>query len=306
MENSWDKYAYRRTEDGRYKNDNYYKIIDIYLQALDGRIDKKELLNLRKKLGIKKIGHTGTLDKEVGGVLVICIGKATKLVDILVDHEKIYECTIKLGQKTKTDDIYGDVLEEKEPIKHSNLEIDNVLNSFIGIYNQIPPMYSSIKVNGKKLYQYAVKDIEIERNAREINIYELKRTSEINNNEFNFYVRSSKGLYVRTLCSDIANKLNELGCMKELKRVKLGDYSLDDAINLDCAEESKIIPLESVLSNFPKVEVKDYLIPLIKNGITLDNRQTDIKEIFSVVNNNKILALYKPVENNKYKPVIIL
>lgn len=261
---------------------------------------------LRKKLGIKKIGHTGTLDKEVSGVLVICIGKATKLVDILVDHEKTYDCTIKLGLKTKTDDIYGEVIEEKTPNKHSEEEIDKVLDSFIGTYNQVPPMYSSIKVNGKKLYQYAVKDIEIERNARNIKIYSLKRTSDIYDNEFNFTVNSSKGLYVRTLCSDIANKLNELGCMKELKRVKLGDFSIDEAITLDEVEESKIIPLEAVIDKFPKVEVKDYLIPLIKNGITLDNRQTDIKEVFAVTNNNKILALYKPVEDNKYKPVIIL
>ena len=261
---------------------------------------------LRKKLGIKKIGHTGTLDKEVSGVLVICIGKATKLVDILVDHEKIYECTLKLGFKTKTDDVYGEIVEEKEPMNHSNEEIDKVLESFIGTYMQVPPMYSSIKVNGKKLYQYAVKDIEIERDARNITIYELNRTSEILNNEFNFTVRSSKGLYVRTLCSDIATKLNEFGCMKELKRVKLGDYSIDEAINLEDVEESKIIPLNTVLESFKRIEVKDYLVPLIKNGITLDNRQTDTKEIFSVVNNGKIIALYKPVEDNKYKPVIIL
>ena len=261
---------------------------------------------LRKKLGIKKIGHTGTLDKEVSGVLVICIGKATKLVDILVDHEKIYECTLKLGFKTKTDDIYGEIIEEKNPLNHSNLEIDEALNSFIGEYMQTPPMYSSIKVNGKKLYQYALKNIDIDLTPRKITIYDLKRTSDLINNEFNFTVRSSKGLYVRTLCSDIASKLNELGCMKELKRVKLGDYSIDEAITLDEVEESKIIPLEAVIDKFPKVEVKDYLIPLIKNGITLDNRQTDIKEVFAVTNNNKMLALYKPVEDNKYKPVIIL
>ena len=261
---------------------------------------------LRKKIGIKKIGHTGTLDKEVSGVLVVCIGKATKLVDILVDHEKTYECILKFGLKTKTDDLYGDIIEEKTPKNHTNEEIDKVLASFIGIYNQIPPMYSSVKVNGKKLYQYAVKDIEIERCARPINIYSLTRTSNILNNEFQFTVKSSKGLYVRTLCSDIAEKLNELGTMKYLKRVKLGDYSIDDSVLLDNVKESDIIPLEAVLDKFPKVEVKDYLIPLIKNGITLDNRQTDIKEVFSVINNNKILALYKPVEDNKYKPVIIL
>lgn len=260
---------------------------------------------LRKKLGIKKIGHTGTLDKEVSGVLVVCVGKATKLVDILVDHKKIYNCTLKLGIKTKTDDVFGEIIKEKEPKKYSNEIIDKVLDSFIGTYNQIPPMYSSVKVNGKKLYQYAVKDITIERNSRPIEIYSLKRTSDINNNEFSFIVESSKGLYVRTLCSDIAEKLGELGCMKSLERLKLGDYSINEAIKLDDVNESNIIPLNSVLDRFKKIEVKDYLVPLIKNGITLDSRQTDIKEVFAVTNNNKILALYKPVED-KYKPVIIL
>ena len=260
---------------------------------------------LRKKLGIKKIGHTGTLDKEVSGVLVVCVGKATKLVDILVDHKKIYNCTLKLGIKTKTDDVFGEIIKEKEPKKYTNEIIDKVLDSFIGTYNQIPPMYSSVKVNGKKLYQYAVKDITIERNSRPIEIYSLKRTSDINNNEFSFIVESSKGLYVRTLCSDIAEKLGELGCMKSLERLKLGDYSIDEAIKLDDVNESNIIPLNSVLDRFKKVEVKDYLVPLIKNGITLDSRQTDIKEVFAVTNNNKILALYKPV-GDKYKPVIIL
>ena len=260
---------------------------------------------LRKKLGIKKIGHTGTLDKEVTGVLVVCIGRATKLVDILVDHIKEYECNIILGIKTKTDDIYGEILEEKAPINHTNEEIDNVLNSFKGLYMQIPPMYSNVKIDGKKLYQYAVKELEVERKERPINIYDITRLSNIENNEFSFKVTSSKGLYVRTLCSDIAKKLNELGSMKKLIRTKLGDYSLDDAIDLDNVKESDIIPLEFVLDKFPKVEVKDYLVKLIKNGITLDNRQTDIKEIFAVTNNNKIIALYKP-EDDVYKPIIIL
>lgn len=260
---------------------------------------------LRKKLGIKKIGHTGTLDKEVTGVLVVCIGQATKLVDILVDHIKEYECNIILGIKTKTDDIYGEILEEKTPNNHTNEEIDNVLNSFKGLYMQIPPMYSNVKIDGKKLYQYAVKELEVERKERPINIYDITRLSNLENNEFSFKVTSSKGLYVRTLCSDIAKKLNELGSMKKLIRTKLGDYSLDDAIDLDNVKESDIIPLESVLDKFPKVEVKDYLVKLIKNGITLDNRQTDIKEIFAVTNNNKILALYKP-EDDVYKPIIIL
>ena len=227
---------------------------------------------LRKKLGIKKIGHTGTLDKEVTGVLVVCVGKATKLVDILVDHIKEYECTMVFGIKTNTEDSYGTILEERTPKVHSNDEIDVILESFKGRYMQIPPMYSNVKIDGKKLYQYAVKDIEVDRKARPIDIYDIKRTSKLENNEFSFTVKSSKGLYVRTLCSDIANKLDELGCMKQLKRTKLGDYSLNEAIDLENVKESDIIPLEDVLNKFPKVEVKDYLVDLIKNGIKLDER----------------------------------
>ena len=260
---------------------------------------------LRKKLGIKKIGHTGTLDKEVTGVLVVCIGKATKLVNILVDHIKEYECTMVFGIKTNTEDSYGTILEERTPKVHSNDEIDTILESFKGRYMQIPPMYSNVKIDGKKLYQYAVKDIEVDRKARPIDIFDIKRNSNLENNEFSFTVTSSKGLYVRTLCSDIANKLDELGCMKQLKRTKLGDYSLNEAIDLENVKESDIIPLEDVLNKFPKVEVKDYLVDLIKNGIKLDERQTNIKEVFAVTNKNKILALYKPVEDG-YKPVIIL
>ena len=197
---------------------------------------------LRKKLGIKKIGHTGTLDKEVSGVLVICIGRATKLVDILMDHEKTYEAIVKFGKSTKTEDSYGDVVEEKEVSNHTIDEIDKVLDSFKGKYMQIPPMYSSIKVNGKKLYQYALKDIKIDRLPREITIYDIKRISIYNDNEFKFIVNSSKGLYVRTLCVDIAKRLNEGRQVyyEDIKDIKEKKKLLCDMVNAINMKLSKI------------------------------------------------------------------
>lgn len=260
---------------------------------------------LRKKLGIKKMGHTGTLDKMVSGVLVICVNRATKLVDILVDHKKTYEAKIKLGFITDTLDSYGKIEDEKEVKNHTIEEIDNVLQSFKGEYNQIPPIYSSIKKDGKKLYEYALKNIDISLEPRKLYVYDIKRTSDYISNEFSFTVESSKGLYVRALARDIAYKLDELGIMSYLKRTKLGDYSLNDAKDLNDIEISDIIPLEEILDKFPKVEVKDYLVNLVKNGITLDSRQTNINSVFAVTNNNTILALYKPVDN-VYKPVVIL
>ena len=258
-----------------------------------------------KKLNSRRVGHTGTLDPNATGLMVICVGQALKLVELLTGHDKDYTAKVKLGIKTDTYDITGKVLEQNNDYTLNKEKLITTLESFNGEYEQVVPMYSSIKVNGKKLYQYALKDIEIERTARNITIYNIKRLTDLSNNEFSYIVESSKGLYVRTLCSDIASKLNELGTMKELKRLKLGDYSLDDSVDLDNASESNIIPLIDVIDKFPKVEVKDYLVPLIKNGITLDSRQTNIKEVFKVVNNNKILALYKPV-GDVYKPVIIL
>lgn len=275
----------------------------IVLNKPKGMTSADCVYKLRKILNEKKIGHTGTLDKEVDGVLVVCVGKATKLVEMLTNHDKIYQAKCLLGIKTKTEDIFGEIIEEKEPSVHTDKEIDEVLDSFKGIYMQIPPMYSSIKINGRKLYQYALKDIEVERKQREIKIYDIKRISEVTN-EFDFTVHSSKGLYVRTLCVDIASKINELGCMKELKRIKLGDYTIDEAVNLDEVSENSVIPLNEVLNNYPKLEVKEYLVKLIKNGITLDERQTNIKEPFVCTYNNEIIALYKPV-NEEYKPVII-
>lgn len=259
----------------------------------------------------EKTGHTGTLDEEVDGVLVITIGKATKLTELLMDHKKKYEAKCLLGIKTDTLDIHGDVLERQKV--NSPLNIDEALESFKGEYLQIPPMYSAIKKDGKRLYELARKGIEVQRDPRLMNIYDIKRTSEIiyknDTCSFDFTVIGSRGLYIRSLCEDIAKKLNTIGIMANLRRTMVGKYHLDDSYTLDEVLNGnyKIISLEEILSDFPKLYVKDYLIRLIKNGITLDERQiTTTKPFVCYDSNGNMLALYQMVEENKYKPIIIL
>ena len=177
-----------------------------------------------KKIVKNKVGHTGTLDPLATGVLPLLIGKGTSLSKYLINHDKIYIATIKLGKKTETGDSEGKIIEEKEnPTKVLTKEyVENVLSQFVGKQSQIPPMYSAIKVNGKKLYEYARSGKKIEVKAREIEIYAIDLIEVSNkNNEITFRVHCSKGTYIRSLCEDIAEKLNTVGFMKELTRIKV-------------------------------------------------------------------------------------
>lgn len=261
---------------------------------------------LKKLLNTPKIGHTGTLDPMTTGVLVVCIGRATKLIDILVEHEKEYEAEVVFGKEYDTEDVFGNVINEMD-VDIDESKIDDVLKSFIGEQIQIPPMYSSVKVNGKKLYEYARKNQEVKRPERKITIFDIKRTSSYNNNSFKFYVKGSKGFYVRTLCCDIAKRLESIGAMKSLKRLSSGSYKLEQAYTLKDIEDGnyKLISLEEILDGYEKLVIKDYLIKMVLNGITLDERQIKTNKPFTVYSSSgKLLALYKG-ENNKYKPVII-
>lgn len=177
-----------------------------------------------KRIVKNKVGHTGTLDPLATGVLPLLIGKGTSLSKYLINHDKIYIATIKLGKKTETGDSEGKVIEEKEiPKKMLTKEcVENVLLQFVGKQSQIPPMYSAIKVNGKKLYEYARSGKKVEVKAREIEIYSIDLIEvSSKNSEIIFRVHCSKGTYIRSLCEDIAQKLNTVGFMKELKRIKV-------------------------------------------------------------------------------------
>ena len=178
----------------------------------------------------KKIGHTGTLDPEASGVLPVCLGNATKLCDLLTDKDKEYRAVLLLGVETDTQDTTGQILAEKE-VNAGEEDVRSAILSFVGPYDQIPPMYSALKVNGKKLYELAREGQEVERKARRITIHEI-RILEINLPEVKLEVTCSKGTYIRTLCHDIGQKLGCGGCMKELLRTRVERFGLEDSIRL--------------------------------------------------------------------------
>ena len=250
----------------------------------------------------KKIGHTGTLDPIATGVLACCIDEDTKLVEILTSDQKEYIATMKLGIETDTLDITGNTINTKEFNVNKELII-NTLNSFLGESMQEVPLYSAIKINGKKLYEYAREGIEVELPKHKINIYEIELL-EYNNDLIKFRVLVSKGTYIRSLIRDIARKLNTVGTMTDLIRTKQGDFRIEDSYTLEEIESGnyKTITREEVLSYLESYDIDDKEYQSIKNGNLLPNKYTN--DIVSLKYNNKIVALYQKYEkdNNFYKP----
>lgn len=220
---------------------------------------------IRKIIGTKKVGHTGTLDPMATGVLVVCIGAATKLVEHFTEKDKIYEAKVKLGIKTDTADITGNILKEI-PVEAIDKQLVNeVFKSFIGKQKQTPPIYSSIKVNGMKLYEYARKGLEVKIEPRNIEIFDIYNVKIIDN-EILFTVHCSKGTYIRSLCEDIAEKLGTCGTMSYLRRIKTGEFAIDNSIQIDEIQEEKIISMEKLFDN--KITI-DKDINKLLNGMEL-------------------------------------
>ena len=205
-------------------------IVNIYKEK--GYTSHDVVAVLRKVVGQKKIGHTGTLDPDATGVLPVCLGRATKVCELLTDHDKTYEALLLLGKTTDTQDISGEVLEERDPGDLTEEEVRSCIESFIGEYDQIPPMYSALKVNGKKLYELAREGKTVERKSRKVQIHGI-RILEMNLPHVRMEVDCSKGTYIRTLCHDIGQKLQVGGCMEELERTKVGRFLKEDAVTLD-------------------------------------------------------------------------
>lgn len=208
-------------------------VINIYKEA--GFTSHDVVAKLRGILHQKKIGHTGTLDPDAEGVLPVCLGKATRLCDMLTDHEKEYEAVLRLGVSTDTQDSSGAVLCEK-PVLVSEQEIRTCILSFVGEQMQIPPMYSALKVNGKKLYELARAGIEVERKARPVTFYEIEVLA-MELPLVRIRVRCSRGTYIRTLCHDIGEKLGCGGCMEKLLRTGVGRFRIGDALKLAEVEQ---------------------------------------------------------------------
>ena len=192
-----------------------------------GKTSFDEIRKIRKEFNIKKVGHIGTLDPMATGVLPILVGEATKLSDYLMNHDKEYVAILSLGEKRDTGDSEGKIIETKKVPDLSEKNVKEILKSFEGEISQIPPKYSAIKVNGKKLYEYARSGEEIEIKPRKVNIFEINLI-EIKENSITFKVHCSKGTYIRTLCEDIAEKLGTVGYMSSLRRTRVGNFTLED------------------------------------------------------------------------------
>lgn len=250
-----------------------------------------DVVNKVKHILNEKVGHTGTLDPNATGLLPLLIGKGTKLSYYLINHDKEYEVTLKFGVKTDTADAEGKIIEEKK-VDDNILKKENilkVLNSFIGKMEQTPPMYSAIKIKGKKLYEYARKNIKVEVEKRQIEIYDIQ-LKEINKSEktISFTVQCSKGTYIRSLCEDIANRLGTVGFMQDLNRTKVGIFDIKDSIKIEELEQNKenetylknhIISIEDLSKKLygesNKIILNDNKIQLFLNGVMLTYKLDD-------------------------------
>ena len=251
----------------------------------------------RKALQTKKVGHTGTLDPLATGVLVVCVGKATKLVELLTCDDKIYEVEMKFGIKTDTGDITGNIIKE-DKANISISEIENIIKTFIGKQKQIPPMYSAIKKDGVKLYELARKGIEVERDARDIEIFNILDIS-FDGETLKYKAHVSKGTYIRVLCEDIAEKLGTCGTMINLKRIKSGRFNIEEACEIEEISENKIMSMEKLFDN--KIVIEKDLEKLL-NGMKLRYELPDgIYNLYT----NEYIGIGK-IENNYLKREIIL
>lgn len=262
------------------------------------------VFKLRKILKTKKIGHTGTLDPEVDGVLPICVGSATKMVEFMLASNKQYSGEITLGFSTTTEDATGDVV-ESTPIQNvpSLEEIDTIMESMVGAIQQVPPMFSAVKVNGKKLYEYARANQSVERPVRHVTIHEFKRTTDIRVNDdgtvsWGFAVTCSKGTYVRTLAVDLGDKLGYAAHMSALTRTMSAGFTPQQCVTLsqldamnDEEKQNVLRPIEEAFVDYPSVIIDEILWQKVKNGAVVE-QFSDQSPVF-VVYNDKIVALYE-------------
>lgn len=281
------------------------------------------VFKLRKILREKRIGHTGTLDPDVTGVLPICVGRATKIAQFLTSETKTYEGEATLGFSTTTEDASGEVVEKQDVNRViTRQEVESVLAELTGTLEQVPPMYSAVKVNGKKLYEYARAGKEVERPVRTITIHEftLLDNRELFEGEtisFRFRVTCSKGTYVRTLAVMIGEKLGFPAHMSDLVRTASGEFKLEDCISFEEIEqnvqngtvESIFISIDEALRKFPKMVVSREQAEKVKNGMFLPNKEQVTAPFITIFDENeRCLAIYEhhPKHPGMLKPMKVL
>ena len=252
-----------------------------------------DVVRKAKKILNEKVGHTGTLDPNATGVLPLLVGKGTQISKYLINHDKTYEAVLKLGEKTDTADVEGQIIETKE-VQPSNLEKENVekvLKTLIGKQEQTPPIYSAIKVKGKKLYEYARSGENVEIESRTIEIYDLELIK-IENQEITYKVHCSKGTYIRTLCEQIAEKLGTVGYMKELKRTQVGEFKIEESITIEELEnnvEKHFITIEKYFENCKKINLTSKKLQLFLNGVQLTHDLED--GIYTIYSDGKFIGI---------------
>jgi tRNA pseudouridine55 synthase len=280
------------------------------------------VFKIRKLLRTKKVGHTGTLDPEVTGVLPLCIGRGTKIAEYITDSGKAYEGEVTLGYSTTTEDVWGEKVEEKKVTDSFTREqIVNVLQSFQGEITQTPPMYSAVKVNGKRLYEYAREGKVIERPSRRVTIHSIdlldERTIfEGNTVSFDFRVSCSKGTYIRTLAVEIGEKLGYPAHMSKLTRIRSAAFNQEDCFTFEEIEdlvqadnvEKALFPIETGISHLPKWDLSDTLAMKVKNGAVLNKPESWPGDQVAMNYNGKTLAIYQshPEKEGVIKPVKVL
>ncbi len=263
---------------------------------------------LRGIVGQRKIGHTGTLDPDATGVLPVCLGKATKLCDMLTEKDKTYETVLLFGVETDTQDISGTVLMEKSCEGLTEEGVRKCIQSFVGAYDQVPPMYSALKVQGKKLYELAREGKVVERAARTVNILEIE-IKKVDLPRVTMKVTCSKGTYIRTLCHDIGQMLGCGGCMEELVRTRVGIFDIQDSVTLGEIQELKvkdeigscIRATDSVFERLERYEIPEGLQALASNGNSLYlegmNWQED-QQIRAYMQSGEFVGIYRYQKNN--------
>lgn len=274
-------------------------VINVYKEQ--GFTSHDVVAKLRGIVGQKKIGHTGTLDPDAVGVLPVCLGRATKLCDMLTDKDKVYEAVMLLGVETDTQDTTGQILKSSETDEITEEQVRAAVLDFVGDYNQVPPMYSALKINGKKLYEFAREGKTVERAARRVQIFDIEILS-IALPRVTMKVHCSKGTYIRTLCHDIGQKLGCGACMEKLTRTKVSRFEIKDSLTLAQIEVLKkedrlseiLIPIDQMFANYPSIIVSGEAARLAYNGNGIKDR--DVRKDENILD-EAYVRVYDDVED---------
>jgi tRNA pseudouridine55 synthase len=277
----------------------------LFINKRAGMTSHDVVYKVKRKLKLDKIGHTGTLDPFASGLLILCIGKATKLQSLFLNENKVYEGTILLGKHYDTYDHTGQLLATCDQ-EIDEQKLKEAVQKMNQTYMQYPPMYSARKHEGRKLYEMARKGETVDVEPREVHIYDFKMTSPLKDHSFDFIATVSKGTYMRSLAVDLAKNLDTYGALTRLNRVKIGSYDISQTKTIEDVTTDDIITLDTYFKDEPSIILSDYLCKLVKNGVYLDERQTNTTKNFIVKNESgEMIAYYEVIGEHLYRPVVI-